>query len=129
MTIDVDSTICEVSGKTKQGVAYGYTNQLGYHPLIAVRADTGEIIAARLRGGAPRRGKAHFVAEAVRRGRNAGADGEIMVRGGAGFWSYGLIERLNALGVRWSMTVPLHSHVRTAIEAIPGNGLAVHRLP
>ena len=119
VTIDVDSTICEVSGKTKAGAAYGYTNQLGYHPLVAVRADTGEIIAARLRGGASQRGGAHFVAEAVHRARNAGAEGEITVRADAGFWSYGLIERLGRLGVRWSITVPLRSHVRAAIEAIP----------
>lgn len=119
VTIDVDSTICEVSGKTKQGAAYGYTNQLGYHPLVAVRADTGEIIAARLRGGASQRGGAHFVAEAVHRARNAGAGEDIMVRADAGFWSYGLIERLNTLGVGWSITVPLRSHVRAAIEAIP----------
>ncbi len=60
VTIDVDSTICEVSGKTKAGAAHGYTNQLGYHPLLAVRADTGEIVAARLRGGASQQGNAHY---------------------------------------------------------------------
>ena len=41
MTIDVDSTICEVAGKTKAGAAYGHTQQLGYHPLVGVRADSG----------------------------------------------------------------------------------------
>ncbi len=40
VTVDVDSTICEVSGKTKQGASYGYTGQLGYHPLVAVRSET-----------------------------------------------------------------------------------------
>ena len=118
VTIDVDSTICEVSGKTKQGAAYGYTKKLGYHPLVAVRDDTGEVVAARLRGGASQRGNAHFVAEAVHRTRHAGAGGEITVRADAGFWSYDLIERLNTLGVRWSITVPLQRRIRTAIEAI-----------
>ena len=80
VTIDVDSAICEVSGKTKAGAAYGYTSQLGYHPLLAVRADTGEIMAARLRGGASQKGNAHFVAEAVHRTRRAGAAGKITVR-------------------------------------------------
>ena len=41
VTVDLDSTICEVSGKTKQGAAFGYTKVLGYHPLLAIRADTG----------------------------------------------------------------------------------------
>ena len=49
VTIDVDSTVCEVSGATKAGAAYGHTKQLGYHPLVAVRADTGEILHARRR--------------------------------------------------------------------------------
>ena len=53
MTIDLDSTICEVHGRTKQGAAYGYTRQLGYHPLLATRADTGEVLHARLRKGPP----------------------------------------------------------------------------
>ena len=51
MTMDLDSTICEVHGKAKQGAAYGYTKVLGYHPLLATRADTGEVLHARLRKG------------------------------------------------------------------------------
>src|SRR5829696_9150587 len=48
LTMDLDSTICEVHGKAKQGAAYGYTKVLGYHPLLATRADTGEVLHARL---------------------------------------------------------------------------------
>lgn len=48
---DVDSTICEVAGKKKAGAAYGYTKVLGLHPLLATRADTGEVLHARLRKG------------------------------------------------------------------------------
>ncbi len=55
MTIDVDSTVCEASGKAKQGAAYGHTEQLGYHPLVAVRASTGEVLHTRLRGGSSQR--------------------------------------------------------------------------
>ena len=51
LVIDVDSTICEVVGKAKQGAGYGYTRKLGYHPLLATRADTGEIVHARMRKG------------------------------------------------------------------------------
>jgi hypothetical protein len=32
LTVDVDSTIAQVHGPTKQGAAYGYTRTLGYHP-------------------------------------------------------------------------------------------------
>ena len=61
MTIDLDSTICEVHGHAKQGAAYGYTRVLGYHPLVATRADTGETLHARLRKGSLLRGHKRFV--------------------------------------------------------------------
>jgi hypothetical protein len=34
LVIDIDSTICEVEGKQKQGAAFGYTKVLGYHPML-----------------------------------------------------------------------------------------------
>jgi hypothetical protein len=36
MTIDIDSTICQVYGKQKQGSAYGYSKVLGQHPLAGL---------------------------------------------------------------------------------------------
>jgi Transposase DDE domain group 1 len=53
LVIDADSTICEVHGHHKKGAAYGYTRRLGYHPLLATRADTGEVLHARQRTGKP----------------------------------------------------------------------------
>ena len=118
MTIDVDSTVCPVVGKAKAGAAYGYTNQLGYHPLVAVRAKTGEILHARLRGGSPQRGNTHFIAETIGRARRAGAAGDLCVRADSGFFSYDLLARLDALEVRWSVTIPLYGHVEAAIGLI-----------
>ena len=118
MTIDVDSTVCGVSGKAKAGAAYGYTKQLGYHPLVATRADTGEVICCRLRGGSAQRGGAHFAVEAAARARRAGAAGELCVRAEWGFFSYDLLDRLDALNVSWSVTIPQYAHVKAAIAAI-----------
>jgi hypothetical protein len=28
----------------KQGAGFGYTKKRGYHPLMAIRADTGEVL-------------------------------------------------------------------------------------
>jgi hypothetical protein len=42
LVVDVDSLVCEVCGRLKQGAAYGYTKLLGYHPILATRADTRE---------------------------------------------------------------------------------------
>ncbi len=101
VTIDVDSTICEVSGKTKQGASYGYTGQLGYHPLVAVRSDTAEIVGSRMRSGSSQRGNTHFIVEAVNRVRRAGACGPVTVRTDSGFWSYRLSHRqLGSFGSR-----------------------------
>jgi Transposase DDE domain group 1 len=69
LTVDVDSTICEVHGSHKQGACYGYTHRLGYHPLLATRADTGEVLHTRLRKGSANtaRGILRFVDELVAR--------------------------------------------------------------
>jgi hypothetical protein len=116
----VDSTVCEVHGKAKQGAAYGYTRQLGYHPLLATRADTGEILHARLRKGSANthRGAKRFVEELVARVRRAGAAGPLTVRGDSGFFSRELIKTLNRLGVAWSITVNMNPSIRKAIAAI-----------
>jgi hypothetical protein len=119
--IDVDSTICEVYGYHKQGACYGYTHRLGYHPLLATRADTGELLHARLRKGAANtaRGIARFVDELVARLRRAGAVGELTFRMDSGFWSAKLIRRLRAHKVHYSITVRQTKTVRAAITAIP----------
>src|SRR5436190_8661201 len=49
LVVDVDSFIGEVHGYRKQGASFGYTKQRGYHPLLASRADTGEVLHVRLR--------------------------------------------------------------------------------
>ena len=52
LTIDLDSTICETYGLAKEGARrHDYTGQRGYHPLVAVAADTSDILMARLREG------------------------------------------------------------------------------
>jgi hypothetical protein len=121
LTIDVDSTICEVHGYHKQGACYGYTRTLGYHPLLATRADTGELLHARLRKGSANtaRGMARFIDELIARLRRAGAAGELTFRMDSGFWSAKLIKRLRAHRVHYSITVRQTKSVRAAIAVIP----------
>ena len=122
LVVDLDSTICEVHGKHKAGAAYGYTKVLGYHPLLATRAGTSEVLAARMRKGSAgsSRGVLRFVDELVANLKRAGAAGPLTVRADAGFWSRKLINRLDVHNVKWSITVPLNSAVDSAIQAIPG---------
>jgi hypothetical protein len=107
LVIDADSTICEVAGKAKQGAAFGYTRVLGYHPILATRADTGEILHARMRKGSAntQRGARRFIDELIARVRRAGADGPITMRFDSGFWANDTITALERLDVRYTMAV------------------------
>lgn len=118
MTIDLDSTIVEVHGKQKQGAAYGYTKVLGYHPLLATRAGTGEVLHARLRKGSSQRGVKRFCEEIIARVRRAGATGPLTVRADSGFFSWDLIKVLDRHHVAWSITVHQNTGVQQAITAI-----------
>ena len=121
LVIDIDSTICEVDGKHKHGAGYGYTKVLGYHPILATRADTGEVLHARMRKGQAntQRGARRFIDELVARVRRADATGEITVRVDAGFWSNDTITTLNRLDVRYTMAVRTNTtSIAAAIAAI-----------
>lgn len=114
LVVDIDSTIEEVHGRQKQGAGYGYTGVLGYHPLLATRADTGEILHARLRKGQAntQRGIKRFTNELIARVRSAGAAGKLIMRFDSGFWSADTIGLLIGKGVSFTMGV------RTATPAI-----------
>jgi hypothetical protein len=121
MTIDLDSTVCEVHGHHKGGAAFGYTRVLGYHPLLATRADTGEVLHARQRTGraASGRGAARFVNETAGRIRRAGASGPLTLRADSGFWSAQVLAACRRHGIRFSITVRRTVTVATAIASIP----------
>jgi Transposase DDE domain group 1 len=121
LVIDIDSTICEVEGKKKQGAADGYTKVLGYHPILASRADTGEIVHARMRKGSANtaRGGRRFIDEVVARLRRAGAAGEMVMRFDSGFWSKDTIATLARHRVDYTMAVRTNTKgVAEAIAAI-----------
>lgn len=121
LVVDVDSTVCEVEGKKKQGAAFGYTKALGYHPILATRADTGEVLHARMRKGSANtaRGARRFIDELVARVRRAGATGEVVMRMDSGFWSKDTIATLRRLDVRFTMAVRANTNkVAAAIAAI-----------
>jgi len=121
LVIDLDSTICEVHGKKKQAAGYGYTGVLGYHPLLATRAGTGEVLMARMRRGSANtiRGIVRFVDELTANLDRAGATGPRVVRADSGFWSWKMIDRLNAHNIGWSITVRMIKNIKAAIDSIP----------
>ncbi|MEZ5381607.1 MAG: IS1380 family transposase [Microthrixaceae bacterium] len=121
LVVDLDSTVTEVYGKAKQGASYGYTRVLGYHPLFATRAGTGEILASRMRKGAAgsSRGVLRFIGEVLATIGRAGPGGPVTVRADSAFWSWKLVDKLTKAGVSWSITVRLVPKIKATIAAIP----------
>jgi hypothetical protein len=121
LVVDVDSFIGEVHGYKKQGVGFGYTKKRGYHPIIASRADTGEVLHVRLRKGqaASPRGVLRFADELIARVERAGASGVKLLRADSAFWNKKLIARLQKAGWQYSISVRLQFWVKDAIASIP----------
>jgi hypothetical protein len=120
LVIDVDSFVGEVCGRLKQGAAYGYTQLLGYHPILATRADTREALHVRLRKGSANTQKAilRFTDELIARVNRAGASGVKLLRADSGFWNTKVFERLEKAGWQYSIGVRMIKTVRAAVEAI-----------
>ena len=120
LVIDVDSFVGEVCGRLKQGAAYGYTQLLGYHPILATRADTRETLHSRLRKGSAnsQKGIVRFCDELIARVARAGASGVKLLRADSGFWNTKVFERLEKAGWQYSIGVRMINTVRAAVEAI-----------
>ncbi|MEZ5310401.1 MAG: transposase [Microthrixaceae bacterium] len=82
--------------------------------------DFGEILFARMRKGSANtaRGVVRFVDELAANLKGAGSTGAVTVRADSGFWSWKLIDRLDAHGFAWSITVRLHKNMKAAIAGI-----------
>ena len=122
LTIDLDSTICETYGLAKEGARHhSYAGQRGYHPLLAIAAETGDVLMSRLREGCANtaRGGAHCLRETVGRVRHAGARGQLTVRADSGFYAHALVAVCRKMDVRFSITIRQHVRLRNLIEAIP----------
>jgi hypothetical protein len=120
LVLDVDSFVGEVCGRLKQGAAYGYTRLLGYHPILATRADTREALHIRLRTGSAntQKGMLRFTNELIARVNRAGASGVKLLRADSGFWNTKVFERLEQAGWQYSIGVRMIKTVRAAVEAI-----------
>jgi Transposase DDE domain group 1 len=109
-----------VHGRAKQGAGFGYTKRLGYHPLLATRADSGEVLHVRLRTGSANssRGVLRFADELIARVRRAGAAGPVLLRADNAFWNRGLIARLERAG--WDYSIGVRLQTGWVLDAIAG---------
>jgi hypothetical protein len=99
----------------------GDERRRGYHPIVATRADSGEVLHVRLRKGsaASPRGALRFVDELIARVTRAGASGGKLLRADSAFWNKRLIARLETAGWQYSIGVRLQAWVPDAIAQIP----------
>jgi len=120
LAIDVDSFVGEVCGRLKQGAADGYTKVLGYHPILATRAHTREVLHIRLRKGSAntRKGMLRFTDELIARGTRTGASGVKLLRTDSGFWNIKVFKRLETAGWQYSIGVRMQKAIREAVQAI-----------
>ena len=121
LVVDVDSFVGEVHGYDKQGAGFGYTGRRGYHPILATRAGTGEVLHIRCRKGSANtaRGALRFVEELIPRVARAGASGPKLLRADSGFWNTKTMARLQQAGWTYSIGVRQQKHIQAAIQDIP----------
>jgi hypothetical protein len=108
------------TGSARQGASFGYTHKRGYHPILATRAETGEVLHIRARKGSANtaRGALRFVEELIPRVERAGASGPKLLRADSGFWKTKTMARLEAAGWEYSIGVRQQKHIKAAIAAI-----------
>ena len=120
LVVDVDSFVGEVHGDEKQGASFGYTGRRGYHPILATRAGTGEVLHIRCRKGSANtaRGALRFVEELIPRVARAGSTGPKLLRADSGFWNKKTMARLQRAGWSYSIGVRQQPSIKAAIQAI-----------
>jgi len=123
--VDIDDTIIEVHGYTKQGSGYGYSGVRGLNALLATVSTTESapvVVAQRLRKGScgSPRGAARLVADALRTtNRLTGDSGRRpLVRADSAFYGHPMVTAAIRGGAEVSVTVRLDPRVKTAIAAI-----------
>lgn len=120
LVVDIDSTICTTYGDAKEGTGIGYTNDDGYHPLVATRAESGEVLHARMRTGSANsaRGAVRFTQELLGRIHRAGHHGQVLLRADKAFYNHKLCALLDNAGHEFSIGVRQTTTVATAIANI-----------
>lgn len=123
--VDVDDTIIEVHGHTKQGAGFGYSGIRGLNALLATvsTADCAPVIVAqRLRKGScgSPRGAHRFIADAIATTRRLPGmkEQKILVRADSAFYGHPSISAAIAAGADVSVTVRMDPNVKRAIATI-----------
>lgn len=124
--VDLDDTIIEVHGYTKQGSGYGYTRVRGLNALIATATTAGTapvVVAQRLRKGAcgSPRGAGRLVGDALRTTKNMTGTGtpRILLRADSAYFGHPTISAAIKAGAEVSVTTAQTATIKAAIAQIP----------
>jgi len=124
--VDIDDTIIEVHGHTKQGSGYGYSGVRGLNALLATVSTAQSapvIVAQRLRKGScgSPRGAARLVADALKATANL-TNTPVLVRADSAFYGSPTVGTVVRAGADVSVTVRLDPKVKAAIAGIADDG-------
>jgi hypothetical protein len=122
LMIDIDDTIVEVHGYSKQGSGYGYSGVRGLNALLATVSTNQSapvVVAQRLRKGScgSPRGAARLVADAL---KSVGSlsSAKALVRADSAFYGHAAVRTAIRGGADVSVTVRMDPQVKAAIAAI-----------
>jgi len=121
--VDIDDTIIEVHGYSKQGSGYGYSGVRGLNALLATVStkDTAPVVVAqRLRKGScgSPRGAARLVADALKTVGSL-SSAKPLLRADSAFYGHAVVGAALRAGADVSLTVRLDKRVKAAISTIP----------
>jgi len=126
--VDIDDTIIEVHGYTKQGSGYGYSGVRGLNALLAVASTSQSapvIVAQRLRKGScgSPRGAKRLVADALKTTTqlSSGSCLRPLVRADSAFYGAEVVNAVLCGGADVSVTVRMDPKVKAAIATIGDN--------
>ncbi len=136
--VDIDDTIRQTYGYTKQGAGYGYSKVKGLNAMIVTATtptSASVILGARLRKGstASSRGATKLLADGLatlnrttRLEPNPGTEsttdtgaGLVIIRADSAYYNHGVVATARRAGARFSLTTRSNPAVRRAISAIP----------
>ena len=123
--VDIDDTIIEVHGYSKQGSGYGYSGVRGLNALLATLSSTSSapvVVAQRLRKGScgSPRGAARLIADALKTVNQLTASNSVrpLVRADSAFYGHAAVGAAIRGGADVSVTVRMDPKVKAAICAI-----------
>ena len=126
--VDIDDTVRETHGYTKQGAGFGYSGVNGLNALLGIVSTPTAapvIAAARLRKGSTNsaRGAARLVADTLKTAAASGADPKagalVIARMDSAFHNHDVIAAVRRAGARFSVTARANPAVTRAIASIP----------